>query len=118
MTGWNRSHWLALAAVALVAVGLGFALGGVLLRPMPVTQAAGTEAAAKTSLEIADKEIAAAGIAVEPAAMGNLGAEVLAPATAAALPNGEAVLTAQAGGKITRLFKRLGDAVRAGEVLA
>jgi len=115
MSQYHR--WIATAAIGLAAAGAGFGIAR-LTGPAPVTQTASAEPAARTSLEIADAEIAAARIGIEPAAMGNLGAEVLAPATAAALPDGEAVLTAQAGGKVTRLFKRLGDAVRAGEVLA
>lgn len=115
MSQYNR--WIATAAIGLAAAGAGFGIAR-MTAPAPVTQAASAEPVAKTSLDIADAEIAAAGIGIEPAVLGNLGAEVLAPATAAALPNGEAVLTAQAGGKVTRLFKRLGDAVREGEVLA
>jgi cobalt-zinc-cadmium efflux system membrane fusion protein len=43
---------------------------------------------------------------------------VLAPATVAAAPNGEAVVTAHVAGTIIRLTRQLGDAVRTGETLA
>jgi cobalt-zinc-cadmium efflux system membrane fusion protein len=114
----TRKQWILMGAVALVALTLGVGLGKFLLRPLPVTPVVEGEQKPKTTLDIADADIAAANIAVEQAATGSLGAEVLAPATVAALPNGEAVLTAQAGGRVTRLSKRLGDAVRQGEVLA
>src|SRR3546814_6115175 len=39
-------------------------------------------------------------------------------ATVTAAPSGEAIVTARAGGAVTRLFKRLGDPVRAGETIA
>jgi cobalt-zinc-cadmium efflux system membrane fusion protein len=64
------------------------------------------------------QQIAAAGIVVQKVAGGNLGAEVLAPAVVASQPSGTASLTAHAEGVISRLNKRLGDPVRAGEVLA
>src|SRR3546814_6002931 len=49
---------------------------------------------------------------------GGLGAEIVAQATVSASPQGEAIVTARAAGAVTRLMKRLGDPVRAGETLA
>src|SRR3546814_13835067 len=62
--------------------------------------------------------IRAADIAVEAVRAGGLGSEIIAQATVAAAPNGEAIVTARAGGAVTRVYKRLGDPVRAGEALA
>ena len=62
--------------------------------------------------------IKSAGIATETVNPGGLGAEIVAQATVTAAPGGEAVVTARAGGAVTRVFKRLGDPVRAGEPLA
>ena len=62
--------------------------------------------------------LATAGIKTERTAVGSLGAEVIAQASVAAAPGGEASLTARADGAVTRIMKRLGDAVRATEPLA
>lgn len=62
--------------------------------------------------------IQGAGILVQPVSVGGFANEVLAQATVEAAPNGQAVLTARAAGAVTRIYKRLGDPVRAGEPLA
>src|SRR3546814_7443150 len=59
-----------------------------------------------------------AGISTETINPGGLGAEIVAQATVSASPQGEAIVTARAAGAVTRLMKRLGDPVRAGETLA
>lgn len=69
-------------------------------------------------VEMTPAEVAAAGIITETALDGNLGSEVIAQATVTAPPEGQAVLTARADGAVTRIFKRLGDSVGAGETIA
>ncbi|NML06757.1 efflux RND transporter periplasmic adaptor subunit [Sphingomonas sp. G-3-2-10] len=69
-------------------------------------------------LTMSDEAIKSAGIQTETIQAGGLGAEIVAQATVKASPNGEAIVTARAGGAVTRVFKRLGDPVRAGETLA
>lgn len=59
-----------------------------------------------------------AGILVQAVSVGGFANEVLAQATVEAAPNGQAVLTARAAGAVTRIYKRLGDPIRAGEPLA
>lgn len=59
-----------------------------------------------------------AGIITETISVGGLGAEIVAQAAVTARPGGEAVVTARAGGAVTRVFKRLGDPIGAGETLA
>jgi cobalt-zinc-cadmium efflux system membrane fusion protein len=59
-----------------------------------------------------------AGILTDKISPGGLGAEIVAQATIVPSPTGEAIVTARAGGAVTRIFKRLGDPVRAGEALA
>lgn len=59
-----------------------------------------------------------AGIQVETIRAGGLGSEIVAQAVVTASPTGEALVTARAGGAVTRIMKRLGDPVRAGETLA
>jgi membrane fusion protein, heavy metal efflux system len=61
---------------------------------------------------------AAAGIQTEVASPGTFGSEILAQATVAAPPEGRSSLTARADGAVTRIFKRLGDPVGAGETVA
>ena len=114
----NR-RFLATAAIIVVAAGAGFGIAKFTARP-PAGPAVAPQAAAKgqQTLEVPAAHLAAAAIAVQTVTAGNLSAEVLAPATVAAGPNGEAVVTAHAAGTVTRLTKRLGDPVRAGEVLA
>ncbi len=113
----KRHTWLAVAALVIIAAGSGFGIARWTGQPVLVPAAAPAPAGPAT-LKIDPKEIAAAGIIVEPAVGGNLNAEILAPATTTAQPNGVATLTAHAEGMISRLNKRLGDPVRAGEVLA
>lgn len=113
------------AALALVAALGGFTVARC-TSGSPATREAGGNAAAP-----ADKEekapdtlamdaaaIQRAGVATETIRTGGLGAEIVAPATVAASPTGEAIVTARAGGAVIRLLKRLGDPVRAGETLA
>lgn len=62
--------------------------------------------------------IEATGIVVQPVSAGGFAGEILTQGTVSATPGGEAVLTARAAGAVTRIYKRLGDPVRAGEALA
>jgi cobalt-zinc-cadmium efflux system membrane fusion protein len=82
------------------------------------TSAAAPEKKAPDTVTMAAQAIEQAGIATETIRPGGLGAEIVAQATVSASPQGEAIVTARAGGAVTRLLKRLGDPVRAGETLA
>jgi cobalt-zinc-cadmium efflux system membrane fusion protein len=55
---------------------------------------------------------------VAPAAAGELDTSIPAAATVDATPDAEALLTARAAGTVTRILKRIGDAVRSGETIA
>lgn len=113
------------AAVAIVA-----ALGGFGIARWTANEPAATEAASGNATAPAEEEKAPdtvtmtaqavehAGIATETIKAGGLGAEIVAQATVSASPQGEAIVTARASGAVTRLMKRLGDPVRAGETLA
>ena len=121
----NRRLLGGAAAVALVA-----ALGGFGVARCTADQPAATEAASGNTAAPAEEEkapdtvamtaqaVEQAGIATETIRPGGLGAEIVAQATVSASPQGEAIVTARAGGAVTRLMKRLGDPVRAGETLA
>ncbi|MEO8301138.1 MAG: efflux RND transporter periplasmic adaptor subunit [Rhizomicrobium sp.] len=111
------NRWLMPVAVAVIAAGVGFGIARLTSLP-PQVPAAVPAPAGPAVLKIEAKEIAAAGIVIEPVVGGNLSTEILAPATTAAQPSGVAALTAHAEGMISRLNKRLGDPVKAGEVLA
>jgi membrane fusion protein, heavy metal efflux system len=112
----SRNRWLLTAAVAIVAAGAGF--GVARWTTSPPLAAVVTPASGPAKLTLDDSEITAARILVEPVSSGNLGFQILAPAVTAAQPNGVAALMAHAEGVISRLNKRLGDPVRAGEILA
>lgn len=87
----------------------------------PTTAAASAEEAAEaapTSLDLSAEAIRNSDIAIEAVSAGGFGSEIVAQAVVEPSPTGEAVLTARAGGAVTRVFKRLGDPVRAGEPLA
>ena len=105
------------AAVLIAGVG-GFGLAKITAKPAaPV--AAEAEAEHKEgevdAVEMAPEAIKATGILVQPVSVGGFAGEVLAQATVTASPTGQAVLTARTGGAVTRIYKRLGDPVRAGE---
>jgi cobalt-zinc-cadmium efflux system membrane fusion protein len=112
----NR-RWVTTAAAAAVAAAAGFGIAKITSRPGAAPPAPAV-AAGPATLQIEPAQIVAAGIVVQPIASGNLNAEIVAPASVASAPNGEAVVTAHAAGAVTHLTKRLGDPVRAGEVLA
>lgn len=115
------------AAVALFASLGGFAVARCTTDKAPIgatADEAGKGAApdkekkAPDSLAITEQAIGQAGIAIETIRAGSLGSEIVAQATVSPSPLGEAIVTARAGGAVTRLMKRLGDPVRAGETLA
>lgn len=112
-----------IAAGALVA-----GIGGVLIgrslndQPSPAEQSEPADkpaAAARPGfVPMTADQIAANGIAVEAVQPGSIAGEILAQATVAAPPEGQALLTARADGAVARIFKRLADPVRAGETVA
>jgi cobalt-zinc-cadmium efflux system membrane fusion protein len=110
-------------AVLFAAVG-----GFTVARCTSDTPAATTETAAKGDEAQADAPadtitmtaaaIKDAGVVTETITAGGLGAEIISQAVVTPSPTGEAIVTARAGGAVTRVLKRLGDPVRAGEALA
>jgi len=103
-----------------LAAGLGFAAARL---TQPAAPAPAAPSAEKTdtptdTIIINAAAIKASDITVAPAASGALQAAYQAPATVEAAPDAEAVLTAHAGGTVTRILRRIGDPVRAGETLA
>ncbi|EJL33290.1 RND family efflux transporter, MFP subunit [Caulobacter sp. AP07] len=108
------------AAAVLIAAASGFGLATVSQKtPVAPTAEAHAEAEGHADQVVLKPEaIQSAGIHTETVAGGGLSAEILAQGSVTASPGGQAVLTARAGGAVTRIFKRLGDPVGAGETLA
>ena len=76
------------------------------------------DAASADTLVMTPAAIKDAGVVTETITAGGLGAEIVSQAIVSPSPTGEAIVTARAGGAVTRILKRLGDPVRAGEALA
>ncbi|ENZ81735.1 efflux RND transporter periplasmic adaptor subunit [Caulobacter vibrioides] len=112
----------AVAASSLLAAG-GGALVGKALFAGPARQASAAKpeddhADEKPRVDMPPERIAADGVQVLVLADGGLDAAVPAQATVVAMPHGAAILAARADGAITRINKRLGDPVAAGEAVA
>jgi cobalt-zinc-cadmium efflux system membrane fusion protein len=105
----------ALIVVAVLAFGLGRFSSNNSGAPAPSADPAARPA---DEVAVTDEAVSLMGIGVEPAATGDLSAEISVPATVTAAVNGQAVVTAHAAGTISRVNKRLGESVKAGEALA
>lgn len=132
--------WLLGSAALLLAVGGGYGLAKLTASDAPAAehadekgeehaeegehaegeaQAEGTEhAEGEEGIVMDAARVTAAGIQVQPVSAAGLAGEVITQASVEATPEGQAVLTARAAGSVTRIFKRLGDPVRAGESVA
>ena len=114
----NRYFYGGAIAAILVAGATGFGLAR-LTSDRPAPAAAAPEADdAPSELKLTEAAIGTAGIGVETVSPGGLSSEIITQAQVVATPNGQAALTARAAGSISRIYKRLGDPVKAGEALA
>lgn len=117
MNDRNRLYGAALGLAA--AAALGFGAARLTQPPPPAPQAtASAPGVPSDEVEIGAEGIRTSAITVAGAMAGQLDAAIPASATVEATPDAEAVLTARAPGTVTRIFKRIGDPVRAGETLA
>lgn len=116
----EKNRLYAGAAIALaLAAGAGFGIARLTQPAPPATQSSAEDAGAPSdSVAITAEGIRTSQITVAPAASGELDAAISASATVDSTPDAEAVLTARAAGTVTRIFKRIGDPVRAGETIA
>lgn len=116
----NKSRLYAGAAIALVlAAAGGFGIARLTQPTAPTPEATAEKSDAPSdSVALTAEGIKASQITVAPAAAGELDAAIAASATVDSTPDAEAVLTARAAGTVTRIFKRIGDPVRAGETIA
>lgn len=110
------------AAAVLIAGVAGFGLAKMTAGKPATPVAAEAEAEHKEgeadAVAMTAEAIKASGILVQQVSVGGFTGEILAQGTVNASPSGQAVLTARAAGAVTRIYKRLGDPVRAGEALA
>jgi cobalt-zinc-cadmium efflux system membrane fusion protein len=113
----TRLMW-GIAAIALMAGAGGFGIAKLTDRPAATEVAEHHDEAAEGVVALTPQAVTGAAILVQPVSSGAMSGEILAQATVTGSPNGQAVLTARAAGAVTRIYKRLGDPVRAGEVLA
>lgn len=115
----NTRSWLYGAAALAVAAAAGFAAARLTAPAPPPSETAPTAAASgPATLKTPPAYLTAAGVMLETVATGDLAAEIRAPAVTHSTPDAEAVATAGAAGTVTKVAKRLGDEVGAGEVLA
>ena len=108
------------AAIALVLAALaGFGIARLTGPTAPTAEtAAETPAGDSDSVAISAEGIKTSDIGVAPAVAGNVSGLILASASVTATPDAQAVLTARAPGTVTRIFKRIGDTVGAGDTVA
>lgn len=120
MNDRNRLYAGAALGLALAAaIGFGAARLTQPSTPAPTEEAAtGGSKAAADMVAISKEGISISKIGIAPAASGELDSAIPASATVESTPDAEAVLTARAPGTVVRIFKRIGDPVRAGETLA
>lgn len=116
----ERNTLYAGAAIGLALAALaGFGVARLTGPSAPVEETVATASTTSPdTLAITQDGIKISGIRVAPAAAGCVASIILASATVEATPDAEAVLTARAAGTVTRIFKRIGDPVRAGETIA
>ncbi|MCF8506381.1 MAG: efflux RND transporter periplasmic adaptor subunit [Caulobacter sp.] len=115
----NKRRLLLGAAAVVLLLGAGLT-GRSVTRSKPGAAPEAAEAAhgAGEGIEISGARILAANIVLAPVESGSLSAEVLAQGTVVGTPQGEAVLAARADGVVSRISLRLGDNVRAGQIVA
>lgn len=124
----RRKLFAAVAGAALIAGAGGLLIGrasdgnGTTTAETQAVEAEGEgeeeERGPEGFVEVAPAALLAAGIQTESVSAGTLGSEILVQATITAPPEGRSALTARADGAVTRIFKRLGDPVGAGETVA
>lgn len=120
MTEDQRNIFAAIAVVGLLSAVAGFGIARYFDGDVS-TESADAEAnmkPAKDTVALTPEQIAAANIMVSRPLVGSFGSEIVTQASVVPAPAGVASLTAHASGSVTRIFKRLGDPVKRGEVLA
>jgi cobalt-zinc-cadmium efflux system membrane fusion protein len=110
--------WSAVVGVVIIAVDAGFGLARLTGAPRTPPAAESAPVAPADTITVEPAHLATMQIATQTVSASPFAAVIEAPGQVHSSPNGEALVTAQAAGAVTRLYKRLGDPVRAGEPLA
>ncbi len=118
MTREPKSLYTGVALGLVLAALVGFGVARMTGPSAPPVEAEAAGRADHDSIAITEDGIRTSGIMVARPIAGGVAGVILASATIEATPDAEAVLTARAPGTITRIFKRIGDPVRAGETIA
>lgn len=106
------------AVLIIAAITAGISIDRAFLNPAPSAAAEKPETISRNrDLKIGADKIRDADIRIVRIAAGNLIDQIIAQATVAATPDGAAIIGARADGTVTRITRRLGDVVRAGESL-
>ncbi|MEO1968489.1 MAG: efflux RND transporter periplasmic adaptor subunit [Sphingomonadaceae bacterium] len=115
----NRNIIAACAAIAVLSGGTGYLLAGGEDASRDRAPATTPETATTSDIVVMTPErIKTADIALVEVGPGAFGSEIVAQGSIEAPPNGVAVLTAGAEGRVTRITKQIGDAVSQGQVVA
>jgi cobalt-zinc-cadmium efflux system membrane fusion protein len=121
MNDFIRTHrTMPAVAVAIAVIALTFVLGR-LSGDHAATSAqspADPPATPSNRLKVAEASLKLMDVSVEAVTSGDLSAELNVPGSITAAPNGEAMVTARVAGTISRVTRRLGESVKAGEALA
>lgn len=115
----NKNTWVGLVLTALIAGAAGYFLAAKQV-PLPSTKMEAAEKKQATDMEIKlpASYLASSNIVVEQVTAGDIAAEITTSGRVEAAPGGEASVIAKVAGTVTRINKRLGDTVKAGEVIA
>jgi membrane fusion protein, heavy metal efflux system len=115
----KNNTWIWVLITALLAGAAGYFLAAK-QAPAPAPGTEATEVKQPTDIEIKLPEsyLASSNIVVEQVTAGDIAAEITTSGKVEAAPGGEASVIAKVAGTITRINKRLGDEVEAGEVIA
>ncbi|WP_430427625.1 efflux RND transporter periplasmic adaptor subunit [Parasphingorhabdus sp.] len=118
----NNKRLIAVFAAALIFVAIAGVLVGKYLFPptvsAPVAEQEEDHAEEEGMVELTDEQIKTSKIEVITLTPSSLEAQIIAQGSVAPTPQGQAILSAGAEGRVTRIQKRLGDPVRRGEILA
>lgn len=122
----KKTLWAGIAAVTLVAGTAGLLIGrsGGDAAPAPAAEEAGHAdekggaEAREGFVEMTAERLQASGVLTSTVQPGSISTEIIAQATVAAPPEGQALITARADGAVVRIDRRLGDPVSAGQTIA
>lgn len=115
----KNNTWIWLVLTALLAGTAGYFLA---VKQVPAakhdTQVTETKQPTDMEIRLPASYLASSNIVVEQVTAGDIAAEITTSGRVEAAPGGEASVIAKVAGTVTRINKRLGDAVEAGEVIA